>query len=78
MTIQNSPPTASFTATPNPAPTGQRSPSTPPASRDPDGTITKYEWDLDGNGTYETSTGATASAASSYATAGDPSRSACG
>ena len=25
------------------------------ASNDPDGTIAKYEWDLDGNGTYETS-----------------------
>ena len=29
------------------------------ASTDPDGTIAKYEWDLDGNGTYETDTGTT-------------------
>ena len=29
-------------------------------STDPDGTIAKYEWDLDGNGSYETNTGATA------------------
>ena len=29
------------------------------ASADPDGTIAKYEWDLDGNGTYETDTGTT-------------------
>ena len=29
------------------------------ASSDPDGTIAKYEWDLDGNGTYETNTGTT-------------------
>ena len=28
-------------------------------SSDPDGTIAKYEWDLDGNGTYETNTGTT-------------------
>ena len=28
-------------------------------SSDPDGTITKYEWDLDGNGTFELNTGAT-------------------
>ena len=30
------------------------------ASSDPDGTIAKYEWDLDGNGSYETNTGTTA------------------
>ena len=29
------------------------------ASTSPNGTITKYEWDLDGNGTYETDTGTT-------------------
>ena len=29
------------------------------ASTDTDGTIAKYEWDLDGNGTYETDTGTT-------------------
>ena len=27
--------------------------------RDPDGSIAQYEWDLDGNGTYETDTGTT-------------------
>src|SRR3954454_21940787 len=32
-----------------------------------DGAISKYEWDLDGNGTFETDTGATASAAKTYA-----------
>ena len=31
-------------------------------STDPDGTIVKYEWDLDGNGSYETNTGATPTA----------------
>ena len=48
------------------------------ASSDPDGTIAKYEWDLDGNGSYETDTGTTPTATSSYATAGDRRRSACG
>ncbi len=33
-----------------------RSPSTAPPPVDPDGTIAKYEWDLDGNGSYETNT----------------------
>jgi YD repeat-containing protein len=35
-------------------------------SSDPDGTIVKYEWDLDGNGTFEKSTGATSSLTRSY------------
>jgi PKD repeat protein len=70
VTIQNSPPTAAFTATPNPAPTGTTVAYDASGSKDIDGTITKYEWDLDGNGTYETNTGATASASSSYATVG--------
>jgi PKD repeat protein len=39
-------------------------------SSDPDGMIAKYEWDLDGNGTYETDTGTTATTTKSYATAG--------
>jgi PKD repeat protein len=34
------------------------------------GTITKYEWDLNGDGTYETNTGTTAKATTSFATAG--------
>ncbi len=70
VTIQNSPPTAAFTATPNPVPTGTTVAYDASASKDIDGTITKYEWDLDGNGTYETNTGTTASTTSSYATVG--------
>ena len=42
------------------------------ASKDPDGTIAKYEWDLDGNGTYETNTGTTATTSLKYATATEP------
>jgi YD repeat-containing protein len=38
-------------------------------STDADGTIAKYEWDLDGNGTYETDTGTTATASTSFASA---------
>ena len=33
------------------------SPSTPPASSDPDGSIVNYEWDLDGDGSFETNSG---------------------
>jgi YD repeat-containing protein len=71
VTIQNSPPVASFTATPNPASVGTTVNFDASASKDPDGTIAKYEWDLDGNGTYETNTGTTPSASSSYATVGE-------
>ena len=51
MTIQNQRPVASFTATPNPATAGTTVTFNGSASSDPDGTIAKYEWDLDGNGT---------------------------
>jgi YD repeat-containing protein len=63
-------PTASFTVAPNPADTGATVTFDGSGSSDPDGTVGKYEWDLDGNGTYETITGATATAGRSYATAG--------
>jgi hypothetical protein len=39
-------------------------------SSDPDGTIAKYEWDLDGNGSYETSTGATATTTKAFTATG--------
>ena len=39
-------------------------------SSDPDGTIAKYEWDLDGNGSFETDTGTTATTTRTYASAG--------
>jgi PKD repeat protein len=63
-------PIPSFTSTPNPAQTGQQVSFDGSASKDPDGTIAKYEWDLDGNGTYETNTGSTPSATKVYSTAG--------
>ena len=47
---QHNPPAGSFTASPNPAPTGTPVTFDASGSTDPDGTIVKYEWDLDGNG----------------------------
>jgi YD repeat-containing protein len=64
----NAKPNARFTTTPNPAATGQTVTFNGSTSSDPDGSITKYEWDLDGNGTYETSTGSTPTVTKSYAT----------
>ena len=36
------------------------------ASSDPDGVIVKYDWDLDGNGTFESTTGAVATRSHTY------------
>jgi plastocyanin len=65
----NSPPSASFTASPNPAQTGQRVTFDGSASSDPGGAITRYQWDLDGDGSFETDTAGTATASRSYAAA---------
>ncbi len=45
--------------------------------RDPDGTIVNYQWDLDGNGSYETDTGTTPTVTKTYATAQTDRRSSC-
>jgi YD repeat-containing protein len=71
ITVQNRAPVASFTIAPNPLTVGSTASFNGAASSDPDGTVTKYEWDLDGNGTYETSTGATATTSNAYATSGN-------
>ncbi len=65
--IGNIPPVASFTAEPNPVIQGLSVKLDASASSDADGTIAKYEWDLDGNGSFETSTGSTATTSTSYA-----------
>jgi PKD repeat protein len=73
LTIGNDPPTASFTASPNPVVTGNQVTFNGSASNDSDGSIVKYEWDLDGDGTYETDTGTTSSATRTYTAAGSVS-----
>jgi YD repeat-containing protein len=60
-------PVPSFTATPSAAFAGDEVSFDALATTDPDGTIAKYEWDLDGNGTFETDTATTASASKTYA-----------
>jgi len=66
----NSPPTASFTVSPNPAHTNTVVTFNGSGSSDTDGTVVKYEWDLDGDGTYETNTGTTSSVTKTYTTEG--------
>jgi hypothetical protein len=79
VTVANAQPNASFTVSPNPAALGQTVTFNGSASHDPDpaGSITTYEWDLDGDGSFETSTGGTATTSHTYSTPGS-SRSGCG
>jgi len=53
----NKPPKAAFSITPAQPLVGDSVSFNPSGSADPDGTIERYEWDLDGNGTFETSSG---------------------
>jgi hypothetical protein len=62
-------PTAAFTVDPNPATTGQQVTFDGSSSTDDD-PIAKYEWDLDGDGTFETDTQAVATTTKTFATAG--------
>ncbi len=71
VTVTLLPPSASFTAAPNPADTGATVSFNGSASSDPDGTVAKYEWDLDGNGSYETNTGTSATTSRSYSAPGN-------
>jgi PKD repeat protein len=59
----NNPPTASFTATPQNGNPGDPVALDAALSSDSDGSIVKYEWDLDGDGTYEYDSTPQASAA---------------
>ena len=69
LSVTNAP-VAAFTFSPSPAQSGQMVSFNGSASRDPDGTIAKYEWDLDGNGSYETGTGSTPTISRSYPSRG--------
>lgn len=65
----NQVPAATFKATPNPAKPDERVLFDATGSTDADGQITKFEWDLDGNGTFETNSGTNPRVQRSYATA---------
>jgi PKD repeat protein len=68
--VSNTPPTASFTATPNPAAIGAAVTFNATASADPGGSIAKYEWDFDGDGVFETDTLTAATTTHSYTVSG--------
>ena len=67
----NEPPVARFSAAPNPAAIGQQITFDASTSSDPDGKgIAKYEWDFDGNGTYEVDKGSDPKIAVAFPAAG--------
>jgi PKD repeat protein len=63
-------PVASFTNSPNQPHSGQSTTLDASGSHYANGSIVKYEWDLNGDGTYETSTGSTPTTTTSFASAG--------
>jgi subtilisin-like proprotein convertase family protein len=67
--VQNRVPTASLALSAPPAARGQVT-TLDAGATDPDGTIAHYEWDLDGNGTYETDGGASPTTTKTFAAAG--------
>jgi subtilisin-like proprotein convertase family protein len=64
--LPTTPPVASITATPNPVMAGDPVVFDASGSSDPDGTVVSYEWDLDGNGSFETLGGASPLAGRAY------------
>jgi hypothetical protein len=72
--VGNTAPTAKFTATPLSAPAGTAIQFDASASGDADGHITHYRWDFDGDGSYETDTGATARYAKAFSNTNDTPR----
>jgi PKD repeat protein len=69
VTVAN-PVTAAIAATMNPVGASQAETFSGAGSADLNGSIVDYRWDLDGNGTYETDTGATPTVKTSFATTG--------
>jgi hypothetical protein len=66
--IDTRPPTARLAATPDPALTGDAVQFEAGATEPGGGDLASYEWDLDGNGSYETDTGANAATSRVYDT----------
>ncbi|MCB1186092.1 PKD domain-containing protein [bacterium] len=65
------PPVADIVTSPNPSGTGVTVTVDASGSDDPGGSITKFEFDLDGNGSYETDNGTNPVATTSFGSTGD-------
>jgi PKD repeat protein len=70
FTISNQLPAAVFSLSPGVVPTGQPVSFDASPSSDADGTIKKYEWDFDNNGSFEVDAGTTPTTTHSFPSAG--------
>ena len=68
--VGNAAPTASLKATPASAPARTAVAFDGSASSDPDGHLVRFQWDFDGDGAFETDTGATAAISHTYSAPG--------
>ena len=68
--VRNRPPTASLSVSPPTVKAGSRVTLDASGSRDPEGLRLVYEWDLDGNGTFEAGSGTTPSAMPTFSVNG--------
>jgi len=66
VSVQNLLPSVAFSATPNPVMAGSATTLDASGSTDPDGTVARFEWDLDGNGSFEVDTGAASTTTRTY------------
>jgi YD repeat-containing protein len=66
VVVANVLPVARLTISPNPVTAGQSVLLDGSTSSDADGSVVRYDWDLDGNGTFETTTNGTSSLATVY------------
>ena len=66
VVVANSAPVATISASPSAATTGQTVTFDASGSHDAEGPIAGYRWDLDGDGSFETSTGATPTASAAF------------
>jgi plastocyanin len=66
-------PIASLSVSPQPVVAGAPAVLDASGSRDPDGTVVSYAWDLDGDGAFERQTGGEATIAHAFETAGERS-----
>jgi PKD repeat protein len=70
VTVRSRAPSAAFSVSPNPVLTTQNATFDASASADVDGAIVKYEWDFDGNGSFEANAGPNPRRSHRYSSAG--------
>jgi plastocyanin len=70
VTVTNAMPTATFTISNASPAIGATVNFDATGSADPDGAVASFQWDLDGNGTFETNTGTTPTTSKAYSSGG--------